>query len=488
MTASKTLSPDLEALRLLQAGRIAEALPFARRAVEASRVCSPAHGLLATVLLRLGDRNEAEAVIARALNSPPGSGDAYDALAFVSLQLGEHQRANVLYHRATERAPNEARFWYNLAASERSFGRFVEAEAACDQAIAIDPSHYQSYLLRSELRPQTDADNHIEAMERLLGEPAANDRARIFLGYALGKELDDLRQYDRAFAWFSRAATARRRHLSYDVATDERKMSRIIEVYAEARPYDEALREPTTRFVFIMGLPRSGTTLAERILMRLPGVRSNGETENFSQALLSAAPATDSDVFARCAAADPGTVGERYCTLAGGGDAIRLIEKLPLNYLYVGAMQRTLPGSTPIALARSPIDVCFAMYRTLFGAAYPFSYDFGELARYYAAYDRLIGHWRRLFGKWLVEIRYEDLVEEPVRTGMAMATACGLPWSNEAIEIEKNTAVSTTASASQVRQPIYRSSVGRWRNYREQLSPLVDALRAAGVSGLGTDA
>ena len=488
MTASNTLPADLEAIRLLQVGRVAEALPLARRAVEASRVCSRAHAILATVLLRLGDRDEAEALIARAIDSPPGSGDAYDALAFVSLQLGEHQRANVLYRRAAEQAPNEARFWYNLASSERSFGRLAEAEAACNRAVAIDPRHYQSYLLRSELRPQTDADNHIEAMERLLAEAAANDRARIFLGYALGKELDDLRQYDRAFAWFSRAAAARRRHLSYDVATDERKMSRIIEVYAEARPFDEALREPSTRFVFIMGLPRSGTTLAERIMMRLPGVRSNGETENFSHALLSAAPATDSDVFARGAAADPGAVGERYRKLAGGVDTIRLIEKLPLNYLYVGAMQRALPGSTPIALARSPIDVCFAMYRTLFGAAYPFSYDFGELARYYAAYDRLIGHWRQLFGKWLVEIHYEDLVEEPVRTGMAMATACGLPWNNEAVEIEKNTAVSTTASASQVRQPIYRSSVGRWRNYREQLSPLVDALRTAGVSELGADA
>ena len=488
MTVNNTLPPDLEAMRLLQAGRIAEALPFARRAVAASRMCSPAHGLLAAVLLRLGERDEAEDVIERAIDSPPGNGDAYDALAFVSLRLGDHQRANALYRRAAERAPNEARFWYNLASSERSFGRLAEAEAACNQAIAIDPRHYQSYLLRSELRPQTSESNHIDIMERLLADPAANDRARMFLGYALGKELDDLRQYDRAFGWFARAAAARRLHLSYDVATDERRMSRIIEVYAEAQPPHEALRELSTPFVFIMGLPRSGTTLAERILMRLPGVRSNGETENFSQALLSAAPSTGSDVVARCAAAEPGLVAERYRMLAAVAGTSRVIEKLPLNYLYVGAIQRALPGSTPIVLSRSPIDSCFAMYRTLFGAAYPFSYDFGELARYYAAYDQLIGHWRRIFGQWLVDIRYEDLVDEPVRTGTAMATACGLPWDDDAVEIEKNTAVSMTASASQVRRPIYRSSVGRWRNYRAHLDPLVRALRAAGVSGLNADA
>ena len=487
-TLSKASPPDVEAIRLLQAGRVAEALPLARQAVEASKACSPAHGLLATVLLRLGERDEAEAVVADAMDIPPGSGDAYDALAFVLLQLGKHERANALYRRATQRAPNEARFWYNLASSDRSLGRLADAEAACDRAIAIDPHHYQSYLLRSELRPQTDAHNHVDEMERLLAEPDARGRAGMFLGYALGKELDDLRQYDRAFAWFARAAAARRHHLSYDVATDERKFARISEVYADARPGDEALRERSRRFVFIMGLPRTGTTLAERVLMGLPGVRSNGETENFSQALLFAAPATGPDVFARCAAADPARVAERYRALAAGTDAARLIEKLPLNYLYFGAIQRALPGSTAILLARSPIDSCFAMYRTLFGAAYPFSYDFGELARYYAAYDRLIGHWRRLFGPRLVEIRYEDLVEEPARTGATMASACGLPWRDEAIEIEKDTAVSTTASASQVRRPIYRSSVGRWRNYREHLRPLVEALRAARVNGLDADA
>ncbi len=477
-----TRSADLEALRLLNAGRPAEALPFARQAAAAARTCSPAHGLQATILLRLGQAEEARALVAHAMSMPPGIGDAYDALAFVCVQLGDHETANRLYRRAAERTPGEARFWYNLASSERSLGRLTEAESHCDRAIELDAGHYQTYLLRSELRRQTEGRNHIEDMERLLANRPADDRACMFLGYALGKELDDLGLFDRAFGWFSRGAAARRRHLAYDVGTDEQKLRRIQEVYAAAQPLDEALLRASRDCLFIIGLPRSGTTLLERILTRLPGVRSNGETDNFSNALLAAAPAAGSDVFARCSAADGGRIATRYRELAGLATGVKVIDKLPMNYLYVGAIRQALPGATLLLVERSPLDACFAMFRTLFGAAYPFTYEFGELARYYAAYARLIQHWQRLFGDWMVRVRYADLVSDPARQGAAIARSAGLAWNDEAIHIERNAGVSTTASASQIRQPIYQSSVGRWRHYRAHLQPLVDALRVAGVT------
>jgi hypothetical protein len=153
-----------------------------------------------------------------------------------------------------------------------------------------------------------------------------------------------------------------------------------------------------------------------------------------------------------------------------------------MNYLYLGAIQRALPHAKVLVLRRSPLDSCFAMYRTLFGEAYPFSYDFDELARYYAAYDRLMRHWRAIFGTQLHEIVYEDLVKEPLRVGAEVAKACGLTWSDGAIEVEKNAAVSLTASASQIRRPVYGSSSGRWRHYRGPLEPLIEALRRQGVT------
>ena len=475
-------TPDFAALRLMRAGHLEEARALAEQAVAQARVCTSAHGLLATILVQLGRPAQADAVVRQAIGLEPAGGDACDALAYVSLHLGCHRRANALYRRATELSPDAARHWYNLAASERSFGRLDEAEAACNRAIGLDAHEYRSFLLRSELRVQTAAANHVTELRRILERPELDDRARVFLGYALGKELDDLQQFDSAFRWFAEAAATRRRHLGYDVGLDEHKLRRITEVFPGNAPRAHEAAEDGERFIFIVGLPRSGTTLLERILSNLPGVRSNGETENFARALLggeSPRPGpVPGDVFARAAAADPGAVAARYAQFARTERGEWLIEKLPMNYLYLGAIQRALPRARLLLVTRTPLDSCFAMFRTLFGDAYPFSYDFNDLARYYAAYDRLIRHWRSTIGEHIHEVRYESLVGDPIGTASAAASFCGLDWSDSAIAIERNSAVSLTASAAQVRRPIYGSSSGRWRYYRDQLTPLIAGLRS----------
>ncbi len=479
-------SPAIKAYELMRAGRIDEALVLAGQAVRGARVCDPGHGFLASLLLKQGRTADAERIVTEALQLPAGVADAYDGLAYVSMALGKHERANALYRRATEIAPQVPRFWYNLAGSERSLGRLAEAEAACDRAIALDPRQYPSYLLRSELRVQAPDANHVPDLEAKLAHAGNDHRARVFLGFALAKELDDLKRFDEAFRWFASAASARRSRLDYDVAVDERKLARIAEVFPRAlfaQPQSHGLDSPTdsSRHIFIVGLPRSGTTLVERILTGLPGVQSNGETENFSQALFAAARGPG-DVFQQAAAADPNAVAAHYMKHASRGPgAERIIEKLPMNYLYLGAIHRALPDAPILLLRRSPLDSCFAMYRTLFGDAYPFSYDFEDLARYYAAYERLMNHWRTVLGERMREVVYEDLVRDPRRIGPILAEHCGVAWNDEAIEIQKNRSVSLTASAAQVRRPIYGSSSGRWRHYHRHLGGLIAALRREGV-------
>jgi hypothetical protein len=478
---------DPEAYRLMREGRHGDALPLAERAVAGAVACLPGHSFLASILLKLGRVGDAEQAVARAAELATGTAEAYEGLAYVSTELGRHERANALYRRATELEPQRPRSWYNLACSERSFGRLGSAEEACERAIALDRGQYPSLLLRSELRVQSPQANHVEDLERRLADPRVDIHGRIFLGYALAKELDDVQRFDDAFRWFATAAKARRSQLRYDIAGDERRLRRIAEVFSTQAPQHahRAQQEPSPH-IFIIGLPRSGTTLVERILTGLGGVRSNGETDNFSRALTAVSSTTaagGADMIERAAAADPAAVATHYTRLARpGATGERVVEKLPTNYLYAGAIHRALPAAKILMVRRSPLDSCFAMYRALFGDAYPFSYDFEDLARYYAAYDRLMNHWLSLFGAALHEIVYEDLVREPQKLGEALATYCGLAWRPQATAIESNRSVSLTASAVQVRRPIYGSSSGRWRHYRQHLRPLIAALRHHGVT------
>jgi tetratricopeptide (TPR) repeat protein len=481
---------DSQAYRLMRAGRLLEALPLAEKAVAGARACLPGHSFLASILQQLGRTGDALRVVDAALELESGAAEAYDGLAYVCIALDRHGQANDLYRRATELSPQIPRHWYNLACSERSFGRLTEAEAACDRAIALDQAQYATYLLRSELRVQTPQANHIEELHSRLGRAGQDVRARMFLAYALAKELDDVRRFDEAFHWFVAGARARRSQITYDIAGDERKLRRIAEVFARdaaagPRREDSAGAQDNggSRCIFIVGLPRSGTTLVERILTGLAGVRSNGETDHFSRALAAAAPKGVGDMFERAAAADPAAVGSNYARAArSSGPGGHVIEKQPTNYLYLGAIRRALPRARILLVRRSPLDSCFAMFRTLFGEAFPFTYDFEELARYRAAYERLMNHWRGVLGDGLHEIVYEDLVHQPRVIGAATAQHCGLAWSDHALDIDRNASVSLTASAAQVRRPIYGSSSGRWREYRAHLAPLIAALRRHGVS------
>lgn len=475
----------------MRAGNYSAALPLAEQAVAGKRACLPAHGVLVSVLLQLGRHADAEQVLCQVEGFTTGTADAYDALAYFSLVLRNHEQGNRFYRRATQIEPHSARYWYNLACSERSLGRLAEAEAACDRAIAADPKQYPSYLLRSELRVQSPEANHVETLQSLLARPELEHQGRLFIGYALAKELDDLHRFDEAFHWFSQAAHARRSHLQYDIAADEHKLRRIAEVYSGpngggAQQAPATIRShdlDSSRYIFIVGLPRSGTTLVERILSGLPGVVSNGETENLSRSLLEATPPGNTDIFSRAALAPADAVAAAYARRADGPhSSAKIIEKLPMNYLYVGAIRQALPDARVVLLRRSPLDSCFAMYRTLFREAYPFSYDFDELSRYYAAYERLVQHWRTLYGDWAHEVVYEDLVREPRRVGADIARHCGLPWSDTAIEIQNNAAVSLTASASQIRRPIYGTSSGRWRHYRTHLGRLAESLHRQGIA------
>lgn len=473
---SRFMSSISKAASLTRAGQPEQALHVLAHTLEGANVFDPAHAVYVEGLLRLGRRSDALDTLKTVARLQRDSADASDALAFLSRNLDLHEQAHEMYREAARRAPNDARHWFNLAASARTIGHLEEALAACEQSLALDPALLSAVLLRSEIGVATADHNHVDELVLRL-ERDQTSRAQMFIGYALGKELHELGEFARAFQAFSMGATARRSNLQYDVAQDERKMDRIRAAFGSESLTPHSL-EQRTRDVFIIGLPRSGTTLVERILGAAPGARSNGETNNFSSALMSCLPAGTTDQFADSAAVDPHAVAQRYEHLAlFGGRSDVVIEKLPINFLYVGAIARCMPSARIVWVRRHPMDSCFAMFRTLFGAGYPFSYEFEELARYYAAYERLMEHWARVAPDRMIAVDYEDLVTNPTDAARRVVTHCGLPWSDALVDITRNQAPSLTASAAQIRFPIHARSAGIWQHYAPWLDRLQDHLQ-----------
>jgi tetratricopeptide (TPR) repeat protein len=409
------------------------------------------------------------------------------------LHCGQHLRAARCYERAVELQPSNPDYLYNLATSKTAFGELDEAERLFTRAIELNPRDYGAWLNRTILRRRTAGNNHVQQLKTLLGQLAADDPGRLQLCFALSRELEDLQQYDEAFGYLQEGAHQRRLGMQYAIAEDEAAMAAI------ARCFDRGLlRAATTGFdsdrpLFILGLPRSGTTLADRIVGSHSRVDSLGEHTSLALAIIRLAGAEDAPdgrpggsktgLIERSAQIDFRELGRQYCrALDGfGSPAPRLIDKTPLNFLYLGLIRLALPKARVIHLRRHPLDSCYAIYKTLFRAGYPFSYSLQEVGRYYLAYHRLMQHWRSVIPDAFLDVDYEHLVADPAGQARRMLDYLGLDWEEACLQSHRRGGVAATASAAQVRQPIYSTSVGMWRNYARQLAPLAQRLREHGV-------
>jgi hypothetical protein len=273
--------------------------------------------------------------------------------------------------------------------------------------------------------------------------------------------------------------------MTYNVEDDVSTIDRIIQLHDHAA-IENCRGIEATECIFVVGLPRTGTTLVEQILSSHSAVYGAGELPAFPAEIIKAVQRLAGRLqvgkheFAELALkVDAAELGGSYleATRPQTGHTPFFVDKLPTNYLYAGMIRRALPNARIIVLARDPMDSCFAMYRTLFSGAYPFSYDLSELAVYYAAWHRLIRHWQSVLGESLLVVRYEDLVLDYEATTRRLLAHCGLRWDDACLAFHKQTKAVTTASAVQVRRPLYLSSVGKWRNYQEYLKPLSESLK-----------
>ena len=389
--------------------------------------------------------------------------------------------------------PNDGNHQQRIAAVHRFLGNLDAAEEYCNLAIANKLDDYHVYFLRSGLRKQTRENNHVEKMETLLAQGVTGHRNRVHLQYALAKEYEDLGEADTSFRHLKEVSDIQRKEMDYDVSLDLRTMDEIKHNFDRAYFQRVKPGHPAADPIFIIGMPRTGTTLVERIVGSHSQVHSLGEMGMFARLMVRAVKTMygSQDVppgerVKLTSKLDYAAIGEKY--LAGVADRRNgkpfFIDKLPYNYLNVGPIHASLPNAKIIQLDRHPMDTCYAIYKTLFGLAYPFSYSMEDLGRYYAGYRKLLDHWHAVLppGRVLT-VKYEDVVADQEGQTRRIFKYCGLEWEEQVKEFHKSQQSSTTASASQVRQPIYKSSVAKWRQFERHLAPLRAVLEANGIKG-----
>jgi tetratricopeptide (TPR) repeat protein len=452
----------------------------------------------AQCLVALGQTVEARQSAAVAEQLEPTDALLADAAGGVYSFAGDQRRALQSYERAVGLAPNNAHFLFNRATVRRFLGMLELAEADYDRVIALRPTDFEAYKNRSDLRKQTIDKNHIAELETVTGRGFTDWRSEVQIRYALAKEYEDVGRYTTSFEQLKLGAAKRREHLRYDVDNDVATVDWIIDAFPAgpvAAPASNVPASGTTPSgagapIFILGLPRSGTTLVDRILSSHSEVAAAGELNDWALALVDAVRRATGvvqmprkELVARSAHVDFAALGEDYLTRARRvvGDARRFTDKMPLNYLYCGLIHRALPEAKIVHLTRHPLASGYAMYKTLFKDGYPFSYDLQEIGRYYIAYRRLMTHWHAVMPGVIHELSYEQLVGDQESETRKLLTYCGLDWQEACIDFHRNAAPTTTASASQIREPIYDTSVSQWRHYAAQLAPLRDQLVAAGI-------
>ena len=445
----------------------------------------------AQCLLELSRHEEAQSVVASLDEKPLTTALQHDTLGVLHSRLGQHSEALPLFRRACELNPEAVSMQYNLASCLQFSGAFDEAETAYETAIRLDPHNYRSHSSLSQLRRHTDDNNHIERLQALwptLGEDAD---ARLHVGHALAKEYEDLENYEQAFHWLQQANSEKLKRLERREEENSALFNALHTLSTELTA-GETAGHPSKEPIFIVGMPRTGTTLIERILSSHSEVESAGELANFSllvkkQLKTESQWVLDVETIQQADKLDFEKLGRDYLDstrhLTGG--SAHFIDKMPLNFMYVPMIARALPNARIICLRRNPMDTCLSNYRQLFStnfSYYNYAYSLTDTAEFYLQFSSLMDHLGDLLGDRFLQISYEAVVENPEAETRRLLSHCALPWQEQCLQFHSNAAPVATASSVQVREKIYTRAVERWRHYEPWLGDVKAVFAAQGLN------
>ena len=448
------------------------------------------HNHLGAILVALERYPEALQRYQNALALDPTTVDIHHNLGWIYEQMHRLEEAVISYRKAVQTGTLVDGSYNNMANCLQALGRFDEAHEAYRRAIEIAPQsgvYYRNYVQSMRMTPD---DPCFIAMQDLLQRPDSltpDNQAQ--LHFALGHALGEMKRNDASFDHLLKANAMYRGSVNYNESMTLDLFSQLPQLLnADVLKAKRGLGDASDTPVFIVGMPRSGSTLIEQILASHPQVFGAGERPDFGKALVGALArnAGDSDklnldAIHNASAAQLKSLGADYVRRIRNEvpDAEcfrRITDKYPFNFINVGLIHLALPNARFIHSRRAPVETCLSIFSRIFHDV-PFGYDLGELGRYYRAYDALMAHWRQaLPAGVMIEVQYEDLVDDLEGTARSMLAHCGLDWDERCLAFHQTQRQVNTASASQVRQPIFRTSLARWHPAAPLLQPLYDAL------------
>ena len=464
-------------------GRPDEAAEAYRVALEAKPDFARAHNNLGIVLAGLGHADEALAAYRAAVEHQPGFAEPHSNIGNLLREAGRTDEALDAFRAALDADPDFAEAHNNLGNTLLERGDIDGARAAFRGAIEVRPDFAEAYRNLSTLEGFAPDGSDIEAMSRLIEDAATPRGDLIYLRYARARAFHDRAAFDEAFADYRAGSALKRTEIDFDLNAQAGLYRRIAATFDDAflaRFADAG--DPSELPVFIVGMPRSGTSLVEQILASHPAVHGGGELDDLG-AIIDGLPASlaSSKPYPACIAdADAGMLrglGARYVAglRALAPAAARITDKMPANTRHIGLIRCLLPGARIVHCRRDPLDTCLSCFTTLFTIGQDFSYDLAELGGYYRAYDGLMAHWRAAVPDML-DIDYEDVVADLEGQARRLVDFCGLDWDDACLDFDKTERIVRTASSAQVRRPIYDGSVARWKRYEAHLGPLIEAL------------
>ncbi|NNF51607.1 MAG: hypothetical protein HKN59_04130 [Gammaproteobacteria bacterium] len=476
--------PDHRLLHLMgliafQLNRPGEAHSYLERAAEhapeeARYLCD-----LALPCFARGDLQAGIARIDQALALQPDYLPALERKSAALMQLNRSSEALPLFETLAERDRHPQRVM-SLALCLRSLGKLDEARSHLEEMLARHASCGQGWWLLAGLRRATRETDHLRAMESAL-ESATNVDDKVPLLFALAKEHEDVGDFDHAFERYAEANALRRKGLAYDIEKDAALFARIMARDKAPAPARRAALADEDTPIFVVSMPRTGSTLVERILGAHSKVCAAGELPLVSR-LVNGISARKGMPYPQAleniSKGDLDAMRHAYLSRSRQWrDGSRyFVDKMPVNFLYLGLLAKIFPAAVFVHVYRNPVDTCLSCYRQLFGDYYQFSYDLGELGNWYGMYRELMAHWRRLLPGRILDVEYEALVSDPDAEARRLLEHCGLDWEPACLEFMEGGRAVRTPSAEQVRRGIYSDSVGRWKHYEGRLEPLLLAL------------